>query len=89
MPLRILKRILSSDWLPERIKWVHHARLGLHGLSLRKKEIVRSELTEEFVSYGQCQRRSRKKAVEDGQNKEKSWVYWASKTVGSLSHLLK
>ena len=89
MPLRILKRILSSDWLPERVKWVHHARLGLHGLSLRKKENCSERTYRGVRKLWTVSATESQKAVENGQNKENSWVYWASKTVGSLSHLLK
>ena len=67
MPLRILKRILSSDWLPERVNWAHRTRSGLHGLILRKKE----NCSERTYRGG----RKLRTAVEDGQSKENSWVY--------------
>ena len=60
-PVGILKRILSSDWLPKRVKYAHHACSGLHGLIPRKKEIAWGELTREFVSFEQFQQQSRKK----------------------------
>ena len=89
MPLGILKRTLSSDWLPEQVKCVHHARLGLHGLSLRKKENCSERTYRGVRKLWTVSATESQKAVENGQNKENSWVYWASKTVGSLSHLLK
>ena len=71
MPLGILKRILSSDWLPERVNWAHRTRSGLHGLILRKKE----NCSERTYRGGRKLRTVSQKAVEDGQSKENSWVY--------------
>ena len=67
--MAIFKRILSSDWLPERINWVHHARLGLHGLSLRKKENCSERTYRRVRKLWTVSATESQKAVEDGQNK--------------------
>ena len=64
-------------------------RSGLHGLILRKKENCSERTYRGVRKLWTVSATESQKAVEDGQSKENSWVYWATKAVGSLSHLLK
>ena len=75
VPLGILKRILSSDWLPERVNWAHRTRSGLHGLILRKKENCSERTYRGVRKLRTVSATESQKAVEDGQSKENTWVY--------------
>ena len=68
----IFKRILSSDWLPKRVKWAHHARSGLHGLIPRKKENCLGRTYKRVRKLWTVSATESQKAVEGSQSKENS-----------------
>ena len=55
-----MKRILCSDWLPERAKWAQLSPLGIACFDPAQENIPWSELTK-LVILGQCRRFSSKK----------------------------
>ena len=68
-PVDNMKRILCSDWLAERARWVYLARWGLAALIARKKKIAWSKLTKFCNSWTMSAIKSQKVA-ENRQTKE-------------------
>lgn len=86
-PVGKMKRVLCSDWLPERARWAHRACSGLPALIPRMKKI---ELQTAFGILGQRRRWKRKKreTIVKTKKTETTLVgYCATNTVGFLSRL--